>query len=228
MQTTSDMSEGDREEGGFALSLMPKRPMLVNLPPQAHVKVGSAPWRPLNAQAREHEDPRWQIDAGWLAAVCPIEPNKSAAKFIENGGVFKMDMYALAGTIAEQCFPEPLSEMAGKLVRCMRDADQWWVLLADLWQHTNKIKQACDAARDVKQALNFMNITTHARVHALGRWLQQLDTGEAKSAPTVHLANETVKFACSLGSIFVPSVLICTSKPGGFVIQICHFCTNQY
>ena len=197
MQTTSDMSEGNREEGVLALSLMPKRPMLVNLPPQAHVKVGSAPWRPLNAQAREHEDPRWQIDAGWLAAVCPIEPNKSAAKFIENGGVFKMDMYALAGTIAEQCFPEPLSEMAGKLVRCMRDADQWWVLLADLWQHTNDIETR-NAFKEIKQALDCKNAVAMSRVHVLGKWLEQLDTGEAKHAPSVMLMHEKVKFACIL------------------------------
>ena len=119
-----------------------------------------------------------------------------------------MSMYELAASPAlkEQCFPDPNEPIALALVRCRRDEDQWLVLLADLWQHTNKIAKQQTANEDIKKALRFnANNSAHVshKIGLFGQWLNSLDPAEIQYAPSVTITTEMV----SLYASFVLMVL---------------------
>lgn len=187
----------DKGNEPMELAVAAPRKLLAPLPPKAHVKYHSA-WRQMNAQAREHEHERWQVDAARIATMCLMATNTSAAKAIEHGIVFQMRLNELAASDAlkQQCFPDPNVPMALALVRCRRDTEQWLVLLADIWQHTNKIKDVSCVVREVKQADKMLKgeelRSTTGRVVRLGEFLQSLDPAEIQYAPSVNLTTDMV------------------------------------
>ena len=112
--------------------------------------------------------------------------------------MFQMSMYELAASPAlkQSCFPDPDDMTALALVRCRRDEDQWLVLLADLWQHTNKIKDFSNVVREVRQAEKLLKgeelKSTTSRVVRFGQFLQSLDPAEMQYAPSVNLTTDMV------------------------------------
>lgn len=186
----------DKGKEPMELAVAAPRKLLAPLPPKAYVKYHGA-WRQMNEDEREHEHERWQVDAARIATMCLMATNTSAAKAIEHGIVFQMRMLELAASDAlkQQCFPDPNVPMALARVRCRRDEEQWLVLLADLWQHANKIEHGPTGMREVKQAdkiLKGEELRSTSRVHRLGQFLQSLDPAEIQYAPSVNLTTDMV------------------------------------
>ena len=173
-----------------------RRQLVAPLPKQAIVKPPGEPWREL--MPGEEHDARYYVDLSTFATMCPMAPNESAAKHIEHGLHFMLPMFRLCVSppLKEQCFPDPNEPMALARVRCRRNEEQWLVLLADLWQHANKIKDLGTVVREVKQADKMLKgeelRSTSSRFVRLDQFLQSLDPAEIQHAASVNIITEKV------------------------------------